>query len=263
MPYLFPFGEPVRAVLQKDRTPKRLFVLGVYASAVHARWLNPSGKERVRALAVASEPEIFWLGDKAEAEDIIAGVWVPQEVGSLTLPTDEDANGPSGRLLESQFLRPIRIDRADAWLCDLLPESRVNPQQACAIYRPYVPLMREFALPVPTVPLEPKMWTTAERRQAILDELRESGAEALILLGDRPIAWFLSHFHAEHRRLSDFGTGDRYGRFHTLLIPALGRSLQVLPLAHPRKVGKLGRSSERWHRGHFAWLQRIERQPLL
>jgi len=34
---IFPFGEEVHKVEQKDRTPKNVFILGVYASAVHAR----------------------------------------------------------------------------------------------------------------------------------------------------------------------------------------------------------------------------------
>ena len=51
----FPFGQPVQEVTQKNRTPKSVFVLGVYASAVHARWINTSEKTVVRALAVASE----------------------------------------------------------------------------------------------------------------------------------------------------------------------------------------------------------------
>jgi hypothetical protein len=33
----FPFRRPVRKVSQKDRTQKKVFVLGVYASAVHAQ----------------------------------------------------------------------------------------------------------------------------------------------------------------------------------------------------------------------------------
>lgn len=38
MEYFYPFGETVRRLVQQDRTPKHVFVLGVYASAVHARW---------------------------------------------------------------------------------------------------------------------------------------------------------------------------------------------------------------------------------
>jgi hypothetical protein len=62
-----PFGQPVCEVLQSDRDPKDVFVLGVYASAVHARWIDAAGKTVVKALAVASEPYIFWRGDNAES----------------------------------------------------------------------------------------------------------------------------------------------------------------------------------------------------
>ena len=31
----YPFGQPLTPVIQTDRRPKRVFVLGVYASAVH------------------------------------------------------------------------------------------------------------------------------------------------------------------------------------------------------------------------------------
>jgi hypothetical protein len=36
-PFAFPFGQPVVPVIQQDRSPKKVFILGVYASAVHAR----------------------------------------------------------------------------------------------------------------------------------------------------------------------------------------------------------------------------------
>jgi hypothetical protein len=42
----FPFGQLVQDVVQTDRTPKKVFVLGVYASAVHARWMNYGRKNR-------------------------------------------------------------------------------------------------------------------------------------------------------------------------------------------------------------------------
>jgi len=50
--YYFPFGQELRKVEQKDRSPKKAFVLGVYASAVHARWVDKDGNQVVSALAV-------------------------------------------------------------------------------------------------------------------------------------------------------------------------------------------------------------------
>jgi hypothetical protein len=40
----FPFGQPVNKVVQNNRTPKQVFVLGVDASAVHAKWIDANGK---------------------------------------------------------------------------------------------------------------------------------------------------------------------------------------------------------------------------
>ena len=70
MVYYYPFGEIVKRLEQQDRNQKQVFVLGVYASAVHARWKK--GNEIIcQALAVASEPRIFWDGNTDEAKEII------------------------------------------------------------------------------------------------------------------------------------------------------------------------------------------------
>jgi hypothetical protein len=80
-PYIFPFGQHVETLTQQGRGPKSVFVLGVYASAVHARWFGPDKRMKVRALAVASEPRIFWRGDEAEAASIISRIELPAGVG--------------------------------------------------------------------------------------------------------------------------------------------------------------------------------------
>lgn len=120
----FPFGEPVRKVVQADRGPKKVFVLGVYASAVHARWIGLNGKQMVAALAVASEPCIFWTGDGAEG--IIEKIQIPGKLGKL-VPANRRFNGPSGIALDEKILGPLDLERRDAWLCDLVPHSCVNP----------------------------------------------------------------------------------------------------------------------------------------
>ena len=72
----YPFGEIVQPLIQQDRTPKKVFVLGVYASAVHARWKR-GNKIVCQALAVASEPRIFWDGNQEEAKQIISRIRIP------------------------------------------------------------------------------------------------------------------------------------------------------------------------------------------
>lgn len=82
MVFYYPFGQTVRPLRQEDKSPKKVFVLGVYASAVHARW-KKDGKVICQALAVASEPRIFWDGNPEEAKKIIDAVAMPAELGSL------------------------------------------------------------------------------------------------------------------------------------------------------------------------------------
>ena len=80
MPFYFPFGQTIKPLRQEDKSPKKVFVLGVYASAVHARW-KKDGKVICQALAVSSEPRIFWDGNTEEAKRIIDAVNIPKELG--------------------------------------------------------------------------------------------------------------------------------------------------------------------------------------
>ena len=109
MSYYFPFGKEVIPLVQQDRRPKKVFVLGVYASAVHARW-KKDGKVLCQALAVASEPRIFWDGDPAEAKAFIDSVPIPPELGTLE-PAGQNLNGPSAKVLEQNILAPLAHPR--------------------------------------------------------------------------------------------------------------------------------------------------------
>jgi len=246
---IFPFGQPVRFVIQQDRTPKRVFVLGVYASAVHARWIGPDMRTIVHALAVASEPYIFWRGEGAE--EILRQITVPPQLGRLECP-DPKFNGPSGQSLDDHFLKPLGLRRDNAWLCDLVPHSCMNAGQQAAIERAYLPHITQYHLPTPTVTCLPQQLSDASRRAAIQEELGESRADILILLGDQPIRWFLRFFDATYSTLSMFGTDPQaYGQLHPFSIA--GKILHVLPLAHPRQVSRLGSSSRGWYNLHRSW----------
>jgi len=246
---IFPFGQSVQEVIQADRTPKRVFVLGVYASAVHARWVGIDNKTIVNALAVASEPYIFWRGD--EAEPILENIEIPQALGKL-VPASQQYNGPSGIALDELILKPMGIPRSDAWLCDLVPHSCMNPSQQKAILRAYCPVAEKHGLPKPSVSPVPTILADNNRREAIYSEFQESKADVLILLGDKPIQWFLAHFDPRWKRLVDFlAAGQPYGKLHSASIN--GRQVNVLPLAHPRQIAKLGLSSDAWYKRHEDW----------
>ena len=144
MKYYYPFGEVVHPLVQVDRSPKKVFVLGVYASAVHARW-RKGNKVVSAAIAVASEPRIFWNGNPEEATEIISKIHIPKEMGTLE-PAGSHLNGPSAKVLDNHILAPLGFTREDAWLCDLLPETRLNPNQIKVINNEYEPEAKKYGL---------------------------------------------------------------------------------------------------------------------
>lgn len=254
--YYFPFGQKLTKVQQTETTPnKEVFVLGVYASAVHAKWLDKDGKIKVQALAVASEPEIFWKGEGVE--EIIGKIDIPKEVGKL-IPANKNLNGPSGVALDDLFLKPLGYSREQAWLCDLLPESRVNPNQQKAV-KMYNDIAGQYGLPISTIPefREDEIKENAvQRHLELLEELEKSGAKTIILLGDLPIRWFL-HFFDKRTKLSQFGNSqETYGQRHDILIN--DKTYSVIPLCHPRNAARLGAFSKTWAELHDGWVRTKE-----
>ena len=107
----YPFGRP--ATDRPPRVPRGnadVFVLGVYASALHVRWQRPDGAVMVQALAVDDEPEVFW--DGADAEERIArwrrDVGWQRGWGRVTSSGQRDVGSSTG----GRRARPTRdIDR--------------------------------------------------------------------------------------------------------------------------------------------------------
>ncbi len=109
--YTFPFGQPIIPVKQvEDGQTKKLFILGVYASAVHVKWYGIDGKLRIRAMAVASEPEIFWRGDNEYVQEVIKRINLAPMYGHLE-PADAEFNGPSEICLDKNYIHPLGLTR--------------------------------------------------------------------------------------------------------------------------------------------------------
>lgn len=250
-PRVYPFGEPLKRLVQGDRSEKRVFVLGVYASAVHARWTNPNGKILVHALAVASEPVIFWAG--SGADDVVARIKVPEAAGRLEAAAPS-FNGPSGRSLDANYLGPLGVDRTSAWLCDLVPHTCLNERQVEAIAGAYTPVAKKFGLPPVTLPPVPTTFADEARMAEVLTEIRQANPEVIVLLGDQPIRHLMKSAGDPRRRLAEFGT---YGQLHAIQLGGVRR--QVLPLAHPRQVSGLGSHSASWRDAHAKWVTRSAR----
>jgi hypothetical protein len=250
---IYPFGSKLKALAQVDRSPKTVFVLGVYASAVHARWIGPDGRVFVRALAVASEPTIFWNGAGADA--VLGAIPVPAAAGHLE-PADPKFNGPSGRSLDDDFVTPLGLNRMSTWLCDLVPHTCLNAGQLAAIQREYEPRRATWGLPPVELPNVPRSFADDQRRVEVLAEIREASAEVIILLGDLPIRQFSAHYDTRRRRLADFGDDDDgYGRLHPVMLG--DHACQILPLAHPRQVSGLGIHSSKWRYRHERWKRKV------
>ncbi len=248
--YRFPFGERLHRLVQEDKRPKKVFVLGVYASAVHARWMK-DGTVICPALAVASEPRIFWDGNEAEAREIIVRIKIPAELGTLS-PAGKNLNGPSAKVLDEQILAPLGFSRKDAWLCDLLPESRINSGQKKAIERCYNENIGKYHLNPVTVPERKSSFCDAQRAREILKEIEESDARLLVLLGDIPIKQFLKRVaDIPYTSLQEYVDLYGYGNESDVIIG--GRAMKVLPLAHPRQIGALGYHSNTWYQMHQEW----------
>jgi hypothetical protein len=250
MKYYFPFGEELKPLKQQDRTPKKVFVLGVYASAVHARW--KCGSTIVcQALAVASEPRIFWDGNPDEAAEIIGKIKIPKELGTLET-AGSHLNGPSAKVLDEHILAPLGFTRKDAWLCDLLPETRLNPSQVKALKEKYEPKMKDFGLNEVTIPKRPNVFSDRKRCEEIVAEIEESKADMLVLLGDIPIKQFLNVVaEVDYNSLLEYKNQYGYGISTEAVIN--GKSYKILPLAHPRQIGALGGHSENWFKEHKKW----------
>ncbi len=257
MAYIFPFGQELHPLIQEDQTPKKVFVLGVYASAVHAKW-KKGNKVISQALAVASEPFIFWDGNREKAAEIISQISIPEEVGYLE-PASSQLNGPSAKVLDDCILAPLGFKRKDAWLCDMLPEARLNPNQVKVIQEKYVPLEEKYGLPHVTVPVRPSSskddsFCNMARCGEIMEEIKKSEAKLIVLLGDLPIQQFL-------RKVADVDFNsmqtfvDKYGYGQKIPVTIDGEEYLVLPLAHPRQIGALGTHSERWYQNHQDWMK--------
>lgn len=254
MTYYYPFGEQLHPCIQQDRSPKSVFVLGVYASAVHARW-KKDGNMICQALAVASEPRIFWDGDEDEAAEIIKRICISPELGILE-PAGKNLNGPSAKVLDEDILKPLGFTRADAWLCDCLPETRLNASQQRVIQEKYDPVREQYGLNPVTIPKRPSVFCDEKRAEEITDELMESEAGLLVLLGDIPIAQYLNRVaNVPFQSLQEYC--DLYGYGAKTEVEIRGKIIEVLPLTHPRQIGALGSHSEKWNRLHREWEKKM------
>ncbi len=252
MQYLgkFPFGAEIKRIEQKDKSPKRFFVIGSYASAVHAEWKSGEGKIITKSLPVENEPEILWTGPPSETSSIIAQISVSEEIGILRYP-GRWLNGVIGRMFNKEILSPLRLLRTDLWLTLLIPYAVANKGQRKAINR-YIKCMDKHKLPVPDMKPSNIKGTliTGERIKEICNELVLSQAEIIITLGDLPLYHFIRVYNPEITNLSVF---NFYGQLNDIKIE--DKKYKLLPLYHPKAGENIGSYTEKWRNFHYDWIK--------
>ena len=69
---IFPFGQPVQEIVQTNRSHKQVFVLGVYASAVHARWIGIDNKTKEYVMDQEIKLFVYPVKDLAKAKALFS-----------------------------------------------------------------------------------------------------------------------------------------------------------------------------------------------
>lgn len=239
----YPFGRNVTPRNASAGGRRPLFVLGAYPSALHVRWVPPSGKP-VAALPVDDEPEPFWNGHDA-AERIAAWLeWLqpdPEIDGAFAVV--RNLNGPSGAWVESKLLAPMNQARSTAWITDCLDTYRMSTGVAARIDDTYV----GRGLPscsISTHPSEGQIVaeSLAQHRNRLLGELARCRPETVVTLGNaaaRVMADLVS-MGSVTVQLTGYGT--------PIDVKLDGRPARWYPLAHPA-------APEQYQLAHTTWME--------
>ncbi len=246
----FPFGQLVTLEFQKDESPKKVFVLDSFPSAVYAKWVMDTGTV-YNLLPVASEPSNLWYGDAKEAIQIIENISIPDDLGSLSLP-DKEVNGIKNRIILNNILKPMYFHRYDVWMCYLSPDFKMNDKQKKLLKKRYEPLMKNFCLNDVTIPLENSISCDRNRVLQITSELIQSRADYLILLGDLAIQYYLRNvFDFKFRNLRDYSARCGYGKPFKARIGS--KDIEVILLASPNQIMDTSRRNAYWYNAHKTW----------
>ena len=274
--FIFPFGQPsTRRPSRRPSGHASLFVLGVYPSALHVRWVPPQwaqdelGVGPVGALAVDDEPTVLWDGADAEArvERWREAVGFRQGDGRAEFGHVAPAgNGTSGRSVSRRILAPLDATAKDTWFTDVVDRYFAKSggsrrQQADAIAAEYAPFAIRAKRPkahLPPRPSENELVDIAVERHAtrLRRELAEAAAPVIVSLGEearRVLAALADECggpptgRLDARRLVG-ANASHYGEPGTVRIA--GHSMTWHALVHP------GQRSTSWRALHDDWIAR-------
>jgi hypothetical protein len=214
---VFPFGRPStkRPARRPTSGSAEIFVLGVYPSALHVRWILPqwlctNDRSEVKALAVDVEPTVFWDGSDAAARveqwREVIGFREGNGLDDWGFVEPAARNGSSGDDVGDRVLKPLGKSPASTWFTDAVPWFFVKrapktsakipsppSQQADVLDDVYTRLVVHLAkrgghLPKWDLPSRPSIAqlvdAASDRSAELRDEVLASRAATLITLGE-------------------------------------------------------------------------------
>jgi hypothetical protein len=291
----FPFGRPntERPARVSSTGSAAALVVGVYPSAWHVSWqapaylASPIRRGAVAALAVDVEPTVFWAGDPASFQEMLAS-WKtatgfidgddPGAHGWVS-STSPAANGSSGAKVENRYLAPLGIGAASAAFTDVYPVfvtksagrgAHGRREQGDAIRDEYDSVAEDLGVPASSLPGRPTakqlVTESLERFQGhIVRAVEEADAPLVITLGDETLQ-VLRRIPAltpepPTETITDL-YGARYGARGHLTVN--GRRVEWLPLVHPGllkgtarqlALDPVKRTGPGWNWLHSKWAQ--------
>jgi len=247
---VLPFGNRIVRVIQKDKSSKRVFIIGVYGSTIKANFISKKLKTKIRFLPVDNEPEPFWSGNNQDAQTIISKIKIPKDLGELNVEPG-NSNGMLGRTLDKYYLSPLKLKREDVWLCNLIPHLIVNKKERKAL-KNYNKYHTELDLPKAEIPVKSDKWNffTRKRRREVIEEIFKSRAEIIVTLGQQPLKWFINEFKPNAYKLLN---AEDYGMIKDFNLEAV--KLKLVPLFHPKQILKHWDSKSNIGLIHYDWMK--------
>ncbi len=274
----YPFGRP--ATRRPPRRPEhgdaRLFVLGVYPSALHVHWDAPAwarstlGIKGIGAVAVDDEPTVFWDGadGSARVDALRAAVgFADGDEDGCWGKVRPAGNGTSGVSAAAAVLQPLGVLPSEAWFTDALDRFFVKRatggatrQQADAIDQEYAPFADALGLAKSSLPLRPSpdaLVSQAEssHRDRLRQELTTANAPVVVTLGEEArrvlgaIADAVAGTPLQPLNAKLAADCDHYGM--PGIVRVGGWTASWYALKHP------GQRSPAWNAAHDQWSARV------
>jgi hypothetical protein len=258
--YRFPFGAHVLRRSPSASTPRLLFVLGAYPSAVHVQWTPPGAGKTVRALPVDNEPEPFWEG--SDEVEVVAEwkrkVRFDENQWGRVEPTGK-LNGSSGVALAHDFLAPLGVVRNDVWITDVLDTYRASEGAEERIADTYAHFAVAAKAPPAGLAHHPSEDAIVQegleqpQRQRLMAEIEKAQPKVIVTLGNAALRVLRTLLAKDGGSVAPaaLSAGRDYGKAVSLRLG--GRSVVWLPLAHPAAV----RTIPAFGTVHRAWIARV------